>query len=210
MTTTSTLNPPPTSEIAAASVDAVKIYGKGDTEVRALDGISVEFPAPVHRHHGPVGLGQVHVDALPRRSRHAHERAGADRAGRSHHPRREAPHVAAPRPGRVRLPGLQPGADAQRAREHPAAPRPRPSRTRPGVARPRDRHRRSARAAHASAVRALRRPATARRRRPGAGLAAGDHLRRRTDRATSIRAPAPRFSRSCARPSKRTDRRSSW
>ena len=44
MTTTSTLNPPPTSEIAAASVDAVKIYGRGDTEVRALDGISVEFP----------------------------------------------------------------------------------------------------------------------------------------------------------------------
>ena len=44
MTTTSTLNPPPTSEIAAASVDAVKVYGKGDTEVRALDGISVEFP----------------------------------------------------------------------------------------------------------------------------------------------------------------------
>ena len=44
MTTTSSLNLPPTSEIAAASVAAVKIYGKGDTEVRALDGISVEFP----------------------------------------------------------------------------------------------------------------------------------------------------------------------
>ena len=44
MTTTSPLNPPPTSEIAAASVAAVKVYGKGDTEVRALDGISVEFP----------------------------------------------------------------------------------------------------------------------------------------------------------------------
>ena len=44
MTTSSMLNPPPTAEIAAATVDAVKIYGKGDTEVRALDGISVEFP----------------------------------------------------------------------------------------------------------------------------------------------------------------------
>jgi putative ABC transport system ATP-binding protein len=42
--TTSTLNPPPTVEIAAAAVDAVKIYGRGDTEVRALDGISVAFP----------------------------------------------------------------------------------------------------------------------------------------------------------------------
>ncbi|MGW3626216.1 ABC transporter ATP-binding protein [Streptomyces sp. NPDC000880] len=29
---------------AARVVDAVKIYGKGDTEVRALDGVSVDFP----------------------------------------------------------------------------------------------------------------------------------------------------------------------
>jgi putative ABC transport system ATP-binding protein len=34
--------PPATS--AARTVDAVKIYGKGHTEVRALDGVSVEFP----------------------------------------------------------------------------------------------------------------------------------------------------------------------
>jgi putative ABC transport system ATP-binding protein len=44
MTTSSTLTPTPTTDIAAAAVDAVKIYGKGDTEVRALDGISVTFP----------------------------------------------------------------------------------------------------------------------------------------------------------------------
>ena len=31
MTTTSTLNPPSTTEIAAAAIDAVKVYGKGDT-----------------------------------------------------------------------------------------------------------------------------------------------------------------------------------
>jgi putative ABC transport system ATP-binding protein len=30
---------------AARAVDAVKIYGRGDTEVRALDGVSVEFAA---------------------------------------------------------------------------------------------------------------------------------------------------------------------
>ncbi|HET6855652.1 MAG TPA: ABC transporter ATP-binding protein [Streptomyces sp.] len=30
---------------AARVVDAVKIYGKGDTRVRALDGVSVDFPA---------------------------------------------------------------------------------------------------------------------------------------------------------------------
>src|SRR5712691_132496 len=31
--------------IAARAVDAVKVYGKGDAAVRALDGISVEFAA---------------------------------------------------------------------------------------------------------------------------------------------------------------------
>lgn len=40
MTTTTTT----TTRTAARVVDAVKIYGKGDTEVRALDGVSVDFP----------------------------------------------------------------------------------------------------------------------------------------------------------------------
>jgi len=31
------------SAIAASAVDAVKIYGSGDTEIRALDGVSVDF-----------------------------------------------------------------------------------------------------------------------------------------------------------------------
>jgi putative ABC transport system ATP-binding protein len=31
--------------IAARAVDAVKVYGRGDTEVRALDGVSVDFAA---------------------------------------------------------------------------------------------------------------------------------------------------------------------
>ncbi|MBT2508482.1 ABC transporter ATP-binding protein [Streptomyces sp. ISL-98] len=33
------------TDTAARVVDAVKVYGKGDTEVRALDGVSVGFPA---------------------------------------------------------------------------------------------------------------------------------------------------------------------
>ncbi|WP_329113510.1 ABC transporter ATP-binding protein [Streptomyces sp. NBC_01465] len=33
------------TETAARVVDAVKVYGRGDTEVRALDGVSVDFPA---------------------------------------------------------------------------------------------------------------------------------------------------------------------
>ncbi|MGW6513274.1 ATP-binding cassette domain-containing protein, partial [Streptomyces niveus] len=34
-----------TTATAARVVDAVKVYGRGDTRVRALDGVSVGFPA---------------------------------------------------------------------------------------------------------------------------------------------------------------------
>jgi len=48
---------PPT--IAARTVDATKVYGKGDTEVRALDGVTVEFPAHVFTAiMGPSGSGK--------------------------------------------------------------------------------------------------------------------------------------------------------
>src|SRR5437762_1803872 len=33
-----------TTDTAAHSVDAVKVYGSGDTEVRALDGVSLSLP----------------------------------------------------------------------------------------------------------------------------------------------------------------------
>ncbi|MHC3468014.1 ABC transporter ATP-binding protein [Streptomyces sp. 7R007] len=36
---------PTTVRTAARVVDAVKVYGRGDTSVRALDGVSVDFPA---------------------------------------------------------------------------------------------------------------------------------------------------------------------
>ena len=45
--------------IAAHTVDAVKVYGRGQTEVRALDGVTVEFEA--HRFTaimGPSGSGK--------------------------------------------------------------------------------------------------------------------------------------------------------
>jgi len=35
--------PPPPQNSAARTVDATKVYGQGDTEVRALDGITVDF-----------------------------------------------------------------------------------------------------------------------------------------------------------------------
>lgn len=33
------------AEAAARAVDAVKVYGRGETEVRALDGVTIEFAA---------------------------------------------------------------------------------------------------------------------------------------------------------------------
>jgi putative ABC transport system ATP-binding protein len=45
MTSTAPATPARTSGAAARAVDAVKIYGKGDTEVRALDGVTVELGA---------------------------------------------------------------------------------------------------------------------------------------------------------------------
>jgi putative ABC transport system ATP-binding protein len=42
---TSTIPVPTRTGVAARTVDAVKIYGRGETAVRALDGVSVEFAA---------------------------------------------------------------------------------------------------------------------------------------------------------------------
>src|SRR5690554_5149246 len=54
---TSTTTAPPS--VAARAVDATKVYGKGDTEVRALDGVTVDFPAHVFTAiMGPSGSGK--------------------------------------------------------------------------------------------------------------------------------------------------------
>jgi putative ABC transport system ATP-binding protein len=58
MSTTSTPLAPP-SLVAAASIDAVKIYGKGESEVRALDGVTVQFAKGVYSAiMGPSGSGK--------------------------------------------------------------------------------------------------------------------------------------------------------
>src|SRR4051812_25638526 len=50
-------NPPP--PIAARTVDAVKVFGGGDTAVRALDGVSVDFAAHAFTAiMGPSGSGK--------------------------------------------------------------------------------------------------------------------------------------------------------
>ena len=50
---------PTTTTIAARAVDAVKVYGRGPTEVRALDGISISFEAGrLTAIMGPSGSGK--------------------------------------------------------------------------------------------------------------------------------------------------------
>jgi len=54
-----TTKSPPTTAVAARAVRATKVYGKGDTEVRALDGVDVEFERSAFTAiMGPSGSGK--------------------------------------------------------------------------------------------------------------------------------------------------------
>lgn len=54
-----TTMPPAPPKLASRAVDAVKVYGKGDTEVRALNGVSVGFePGHFAAIMGPSGSGK--------------------------------------------------------------------------------------------------------------------------------------------------------
>ena len=62
---------PETTRVAARAVDATKIYGEGEAEVRALDGVTVDFEIRADdRDHGPVRIRQVDAAALHGRARH--------------------------------------------------------------------------------------------------------------------------------------------
>src|SRR5215218_742786 len=94
---------------------------------------------PLHRHHGPLGVGEVHADALPRGAGpdhlgpHLHRRRGAEQAVG------EAAHPAAPRQGRLRVPVVQPAADPDRGRERGVAAGDRRAQAGPLLGRHRDR-----------------------------------------------------------------------
>ena len=48
-----TLTPPSSSlAVAAGTIDATKVYGSGDSEVRALDGVTVQFQGSGDGHQG--------------------------------------------------------------------------------------------------------------------------------------------------------------
>ena len=130
------------------------------------------------------------------------------RRHRDHLAQRQGAHAAAPGPDRLHLPVVQPAADADRRREHRAADphrRPQAGRALGPVDR---RDGRPHRPAGAPPVRALRRPAAAGRRGPGAGQPAADRLRGRADRCPRLavrrraaRLPAQGGHASSARPS---------
>ena len=163
---TSTGAPP----AAVVAENLTMVYGTGEAQVVALDDVSVEFDAGQFTAiMGPSGSGKSTL---------MHCLAGLDDADPGHglHRRRrrsptlgdDEPHPAPPRPRRLRLPVVQPAADADRAREHHAAAGHRRPQARPGrgstrvidalgLARP----------ARATGPRAVRRPAAAGRRAPG-------------------------------------------
>ena len=117
---------PTTTTIAARAVDAVKVYGRGPTEVRALDGITIGFEAGrLTAIMGPSGSGKstlLHclagLDTLT---------SGAVFIGDTDLTTLSDKQLTLLRRDRVglRVPGVQPRADAHGRGEHHAAARPR-------------------------------------------------------------------------------------
>src|SRR6478735_11934994 len=142
---------------------------------------------PVHRRDGPVGLRQVHADAPAGRPRHA-GRGLRPHRGRGHHAHvRPRPHAPAPQAHRLRLPVVQPAADALRRGEHHAAARDRGPQAGAARRRPPARSHGPDRAPRPQAGPALRRPAAARRRRPRPDLLPDRPVRGRADGQPGLR-----------------------
>ena len=128
---------------------------------------------------------------------------------RDHDAGRQRPHEAAPRAHRLRVPVLQPLADAEREGEHPPSADHRRREARGRLVRPARRRRRALRPALAPALRAVGRAAAARRHR--ARSSRSRRFSSRTSRPEiSTRRRAGRSSSSCAARSTSTARRSSW
>ena len=164
--------------------DLTRRYGEGETAVDALRGVSLDVERRrARRRHGPVGLGQVDADAHPRRARQADQRARVTIAGQEIGSLSDNDVTLLRRKhiGFVfQFFNLLPMLTAEENVRPAAVDRRREAGQ--GVLRGPDRARRARRSPQAPPVRALRRPAAARRDRPRARLAADGRLRRRADR----------------------------
>ena len=77
---TEQLTPTPATQraVAVRVTDLTKIYGSGQAEVRALDGVTLDlYTGQFTAVMGPSGSGQVDADALLRRARRRDQRLGA-------------------------------------------------------------------------------------------------------------------------------------
>ena len=147
MTTGSGVLAPP----AARAVGATKVYGQGDAEVRAIDGIDIEFaPARFTAIMGPSGSGKSTLmqcmAGLDRLTSGETWIGDVELTGLV----RAAAHEGAARPGRLHLPVIQSGSDPDGAREHPAAAGHRRPRSRRRLDGPGHRRASSARAARST------------------------------------------------------------
>src|SRR5581483_5990384 len=139
-------------------------------------------PGRARRRHGAVRLRQVHPDAPSRGPRQADVGHRADRRRGRRLAFRQGRDDPPPAAHRLRLPVLQPAADAERGGERAAAALDRRREAGTRVLRADARPRPPQRPPHAPPGGALGRPAAARRDRTRARVPADGRLRRRADR----------------------------
>ena len=179
-----------TETLAARAVQVTKVYGQGETEVRALDDVSVEFPSGRFTAiMGPSGSGKSTL---------MHCLAGLDRItsgqifiGDVELSKLSEKQLTLLRRDKVGFVfqafNLLPTLTA--AENIDAAPGHRRPQAGPGLGRPGDRRRRAARPPRPPAGRAVRRPAAAGGRGPGAGQPSRRSSSPTSPPATSTRRP---------------------
>ena len=200
MTTTSADVPvAPTALPAARAIDLTKIYGEGDTEVRALDGVTVDFArGQFTAIMGPSGSGKstlMHcVAGLDTATSGTVQIGDTDLTTLND---KELTQLRRDRIGFV-FQAFNLRADADRAGEHHAPAGHRRPEARPGVARHGHRHDRAARPAAATARASSPAGSSSASPAPAPWPAAPRSSSPTSPPATSTRAPAPRSSASCA------------